>query len=262
MRVQILSDIHLERRSLSFPKLLDLDANADVLILAGDIGCPKSDNYWRFLKWCITNFKYTIVICGNHEYRSCMPMTFQQVDEHIVAEIEKLNKGKANRVTFLQNGLNMVIGDVNFIGATLWTNIPQTVSHAHVSAMNDSFKGMVIQSDVPFTVQNMNILFQYHLANIEKAIIFGKEHNLKNVIITHHAPILKNIYRVEEYPKNYLYGTDLEQYMRYDLMYAWVFGHSHWNILNNVNGTILATNQYGNKSEPCRGWSSSFVITC
>lgn len=260
MRIQIVSDLHLERGLLPFDTLIDTGAHADVLVLAGDIGCPRTDEYWALLRWCRRYYKDIILICGNHEYRSCMPWTFKDVDMHIVANIANMDKN-GGTISFLQQGQNKIIGNLNFVGATLWTRIPNEVIPQHVTAINDSFAGMIIAPGIPLSVASMSTLFQQHLAGIECSLQQGIQQQLKNIVVTHHAPILKTMYKVEDYPKNYLYGTDLEQYLKYDVVHTWIYGHSHWNMIHNVRGTMLVTNQHGGHDVPCRGWSTSFLIT-
>lgn len=267
MKIQILSDIHLERRSLGFDAIVNTIGNADVLVLAGDIGCPTSLVYHQFLQFCNQRFKHVIVVCGNHEYRSCMTThTFLEVDQHVKAlcnsiTITSNSVGPGHAVHYLNTGQNVVIdGRVNFIGATLWSRIPSCVAQHHVDAINASFHGMKIDTNTPFTVTAMNNEFDAHLAGIQCAINDGYVRNMKNVIVTHHAPILKTMYRVEEYPVNYLYGSDLEDALDYRYIHTWVYGHTHWNIIHNMRGTLCITNQYGHDVEPLRGWSDSCVI--
>lgn len=260
MRVQIISDVHLERRPLEFSMLLDQECQADVLVLAGDIGCPKSSIYEAFLRWCSERYNDVIVICGNHEYRSCIPSSFQDVDERVNHVINSINYKSKGQLHFLQAGKSVVINGANFIGATLWSKFPESNSDIDISAVNKTCTGMNINNNLPFTVASMNKLFQYHLSGIEQAVINGCKKQLKNVIITHHAPLLKTMYKYADYPKNYLYGTDLEPYLRYDIIHTWIYGHTHWNTLHNINGTSVVTNQFGNNNIPCRGWSNSFFI--
>lgn len=257
MRVQYLSDIHLERRPLVFETIVDTSTCADVLVLAGDIGDPRSAIYLQFITWCSAHYKHIIIICGNHEYRTLMPLPFSEVDTCMTNLAAKVS----NNVIYLHSGRNVVIDGVNFIGATLWSHIPNTVGADYTDVIDKAFNGMFVTPGMPFTVTSMNNLFKQHLKNVESAILLGKSKGCNNVIITHHAPILKTIYKIEDYPRNYLYGTDLEQYINYDIVHTWIHGHTHWNTLHNIKGTMLVTNQYGNAQDPCRGWSNSCILT-
>jgi len=256
MRIQLLSDLHLERRPLTFETIVDTSTCADVLVLAGDIGDPRSSIYRSFLTWCSTHYKRVVVICGNHEYRALMPLSFSEADVHMTQLVGQVS----NNVVYLHSGHNVMIDGVNFIGATLWSHIPSSVGANYANIINNGLQGMLVTPGVPFTVHSMNNLFKQHLRQIESTILIGKSKSCKNVVITHHAPILKTMYKVEDYPKNHLYGTDLEQYLKYDIVHTWIYGHTHWNALHNIQGTMLVTNQYGNAQSPCRGWSNSCIF--
>jgi predicted phosphodiesterase len=260
MKIQIASDIHIERSGVCFRDTIDTSAKAEVLVLAGDIGCPLQESYKNFLRLCHENFEHVIVICGNHEYRSCMPMTFQDVDSIVSNFCKTLQNHKGHHVYFLNNGNKVRIGNLNLIGATLWTKIPDTVGKDCIDAIDKSFQGMAIDPSTPFTVENMNTLFQMHLNGIERSIRM-KEAGTHNIIITHHAPFLKGMYKKEDYPKNYLYGTELSQYLKFDIAHTWIYGHTHWNTLANFNGTMVVTNQRSGNEVPTRGWDTSCVLT-
>ena len=64
MRICYISDLHLEFRDEYF----DINNEADILILSGDIGNPYEDIYINFLIKISNNFDKIILITGNHEY--------------------------------------------------------------------------------------------------------------------------------------------------------------------------------------------------
>ena len=260
MRVQLVSDIHLERRPLDYTHVIDVRTNADVLVLAGDIGSPLSQAYKDFLQFCHQHFKTVVVICGNHEYRLCMPRTFADVDKEVAAICASYTQVPGHRVVYLNNGAHLEIDGVNFIGATLWSQIPATVTPDHVALIDKTLHGMLIDEKRPFTTATMNVLCQQHLNGIAAAINSGAARGCKNVVVTHHAPLLKTMFKYEDYPKNYMYGTDLTAHLTGTYIHTWMYGHTHWNTLHNINGTMCVTNQYGNNATPCRGWSDSFFV--
>ena len=107
MRFHILSDIHLETGPYRLPGNLDYD----VVIAAGD--SAEGIAGIEFLK---TLGKPVIFVPGNHEYYS----------EHgAVDMVDRLAELRAaaqdSNVRVLDNEAT-VIGDVRFLGATLWTN--------------------------------------------------------------------------------------------------------------------------------------------
>ena len=68
MRIQYISDIHLETRKQTAPFKSILEPVAEYLVLAGDIGNPITPIYEEFLKYCSDNFVTVFYVLGNHEY--------------------------------------------------------------------------------------------------------------------------------------------------------------------------------------------------
>ena len=64
MKVQIVSDIHLELDDTNF----ELEPISDYLFLAGDIGILHIEKYKQFLKYVSNNWKLIFYVLGNHEY--------------------------------------------------------------------------------------------------------------------------------------------------------------------------------------------------
>lgn len=68
MRVQFISDLHLERyRHKPFPRLRP---TAPYLFLLGDIGDPYHNNYREFMCYVSNNWERIYYVSGNHEYTS------------------------------------------------------------------------------------------------------------------------------------------------------------------------------------------------
>ena len=135
----------------------------------------------------------------------------------------------------LLNGTHHQVGNVNFIGSTLWSSIP--LSSKDIEILNKRhFRGMNINIHTKFTVESNNAMFQQNLMNIKSCI----ENNLVNVVITHHAPYMCT--------KNYLDATDLTKYM--SNIHTWIYGHTHRNLNACFNGTMVVCNQFACK----KGW--------
>lgn len=65
-RIQLASDIHLEQNP-GMTMASVLTPSADILVLAGDIGCPAQPSYRQFLSDCAANFSHTILIAGKQD---------------------------------------------------------------------------------------------------------------------------------------------------------------------------------------------------
>ena len=142
MKVKLVSDLHLEFGPIS------LDNNgADVLILSGDICVAhdlhdrsdpailgmtnKSNQYHAFFQECCERFPHVIYVAGNHEhYHGDFAFTIPRIKEKL-AYLPNL---------YILDKESKTIGDVTFIGGTLWTDMnkedPMTLHHIKY-AMND-----------------------------------------------------------------------------------------------------------------------------
>lgn len=114
MKIHLLSDLHLETGPYELPPDLD----CDVIVAAGDISNGTKGVEW--LKTLKTDVPI-IYTAGNHEFWSTRnnPVDMFQ----IARDIKKSAEG--SNVKFLDNE-SVIIGDVRFIGATLWTNLGST----------------------------------------------------------------------------------------------------------------------------------------
>ncbi|MBN8558861.1 MAG: metallophosphoesterase [Proteobacteria bacterium] len=116
MRIQLLSDLHLERQPDFAPRPAP---GADVLVLAGDIGSyqrgsalsARGDEDFglaRFAHWPVP----VLVVPGNHEYDA---LDFDATHARLRACCERLG------LLWLEREAR-VLGGVRFIGTTLWTD--------------------------------------------------------------------------------------------------------------------------------------------
>ena len=104
MRLQIISDIHLElgERVFDFSK-------PDLLILAGDIHIGQ-----KGLVWILERIKHipVIYVLGNHEY-------YKNSYPKLVHKIKQSANG--TNVHILENE-SIILDGITFHGATLWTD--------------------------------------------------------------------------------------------------------------------------------------------
>ena len=106
MKLYILSDLHLEFSDMD---IVHTDAGADVIVLAGDI--HKGE---RGISWARETFpdKEIVYVSGNHEFYG----------KHRLDTLARMRiAAKACGVHFLDDE-SVVIGEVRFLGATLWTD--------------------------------------------------------------------------------------------------------------------------------------------
>ena len=118
MRLQLLSDLHLERAPDWQPKPL---RDIDVLVLAGDIGSYQTGSWLASDDFGLRRFsprapgapwKRVLYLPGNHEFDS---HDYDVVHARLRALCDELGIEWLERST-------IVIGDVRFVGATLWAD--------------------------------------------------------------------------------------------------------------------------------------------
>jgi predicted phosphodiesterase len=252
MRLLIYSDLHLDANHFS-PILEDgtrADANADMVVLAGDI-----DEGTRGMRWARETFpdKGIVFVAGNHEFYG----------GHFTRTLDDL-KEAANTydIDFLEaDGTDA--GGVRFLGVTLWTDFhllnsvhrePYTLRAK--AAMNDY--RMIRTSrlpehflDAPATEKAGHSLLVPELTALRhKGSVEWLESKLKKgipektVVITHHAPHGNSIplhYKTD--PLSAAYASDLTRLMGRSAL--WIHGHVHHSVDYEVNGTRVVSNPKG-----------------
>ena len=127
MKVQLLSDLHLERQ----PDFIARPApGADVLVLAGDIGSYQSGSRLRDADFGLAQFsprlrpdawKTVLYVPGNHEYDG---LEFDATHRRLRETCERLG------ITWLEREV-VTFGRVRFIGTTLWSDFDALVEGSH-----------------------------------------------------------------------------------------------------------------------------------
>lgn len=109
MRLQFLSDVHLEYRHL----IPVIKPAAQYLALLGDIGNPFQANYSSFLQQASQKFEKVFLISGNHEYLyNDIPTTNNRISEIC---------NSFDNVHYLNNQ-QIQVNDIIILGTTLWTS--------------------------------------------------------------------------------------------------------------------------------------------
>lgn len=118
MRIQLFSDLHLERYPAFVPAIA---ADTDIVILAGDIGSYQSGSRLTTDEFGLERFSplrpgasnaRVLYIPGNHEFDG---LEFDEAYARLRATCARLGIEWLDRET-------LVIGQVRFIGTTLWSD--------------------------------------------------------------------------------------------------------------------------------------------
>jgi len=219
MKIHILSDIHLEDGDFEVP-----DVDADVVVLAGDIGVGVQG-----VQWVMDSFDMPVVyVAGNHEFHD----SAFTMDEHI-AMMKAAADG--SNVTVLNNE-SVVIDGVRFLGTTLWTRVNQLLP-CDQNIMMDS-------SDVDgyLSSEKMNGMFEAGCSFLDAEL--AKPFEGKTVVVTHHAPSMRSIHEMHaDNPWSDCYATDIESVMTG--ADVWIHGHTHNNFEYQIDGTHIICNPRG-----------------
>lgn len=191
-RIHIISDLHIEFSPYIIPDMED-EKNI-VVVLAGDIFVvSKKSTYGDFLVNANGRFKAIIYICGNHEhYSGKFPLTVNKLKEYIKEQ-------KLNNVYILEKE-TMVIDDVAFIGATLWTdmdkNNPMTMWDVR-QIMNDYKRIRTGPKNMPWRqkLKPLDTMADHQRAKeyIFPEIQLHKKEGRKVVVVTHHLPSFESV---------------------------------------------------------------------
>lgn len=225
MKIAIASDVHLEFGGLNITNT----EGADVLVLAGDIFVENKGYYDRehlnFFEQASKEFKDVIYITGNHEYYNG---NFPKVDARIQ---ELFDENGLTNIHFLRNS-SKGIGDVTFIGGTLWTDMNKGDELTLLSIqgrMSDFRRIRNMPSDVfhKFTPQDSVIEHRKTLNAIDNGV---KASSGKVVVVGHHAPSTLSI--SDAYKGDTLmnggFASDLSEFiLDRPRIKLWVHGHMH-----------------------------------
>jgi len=265
MKFALCSDLHLEFGPIE----LKNTEGADVLVLSGDIlvakdlrspdpyeimDTKKSAMYQAFMRNCCTEFKDVIYIMGNHEhYHGDIAYTYN---------VLKKNLGHNENLHILEKE-HVTIGDVTFIGGTLWTDMnkedPNTL-YGIKGYMNDY---RIITDDrfpVHFRDEDGNFHTRQGRFSPEQSVVEHKEMlqyisaatavdpTAKFVVVGHHAPSklsTKPRYQ-DDVMVNGAYSSDLSEFiLDRPQIKVWTHGHTHDRFDYMIGSTRVVANPRG-----------------
>lgn len=228
----------------------------EVLILAGDIGDPfaRDQHYSKFLKECASNFRYVLVVPGNHEYYNSQPMDFVHVK--IRSETEEFDNVfflNVNKLTSRSEEWMIELDGVTFIGMTLWAPGSKQASITDLATINKMNRSRFSQ------------LHLLHKARLLSTLQKLDPSHTRTVIITHHLPIpeLSHPDYDSEEEMNRFYVGECEEIInelstRFNTP-VWVCGHSHHFGSLERDGVIFHLNPRGYHREET-GYNPDFYF--
>ncbi len=252
MRIHYISDIHLEfmrpNHYENFRNRWRPDIKqADVLVLAGDIGNPRQPLYREFLQHCSQNCKKVFLIAGNHEfYGGFLDETVKLIDS-IVADFPN--------ISFLHNRYEDYKG-IRWVGTTLWSCIENPLF-----TINDT------EQIRDMSIVRYKELHTESLGFLDKTLGEAKGLGKQCVVITHHMPLYELIH--EKYreaqmePYNQWFASRLnsliEKYA--SCVKGWVYGHTHTGSVAKFHDVTFYCNPVGYPGErPKLAYGAEFTV--
>ncbi len=206
MRIQLVSDIHLEFKGLDLPV-----EGADVLVAAGDIGVGAAGLRWLAQLGCPV-----VYVAGNHEYWGEDLARFP----HTLGELSA-----GTDVHFLENEVLEFAG-IRFLGCTLWTDF-----HGGDRALMREIGALM--NDFRYIARGGSALAPEDLVEINRASTAWLEAALqtpfpgRTVVVTHHAPLMRSWYDRPDNPLRYAYCNALDELLARHGIDLWIHGHIH-----------------------------------
>jgi predicted phosphodiesterase len=250
VRIQVLSDLHLERGAA--PPLV---ADADVVVLAGDIGRGVSGLQAAIGWWPKRPIVY---VTGNHEpYGHGLPA--------LTGELRAEAAGNAH--AFLLERDEIVIGGVRFLGCTLWSDFEVAGSHERRRAMAVCAELLNDYEHIVWTPEARRLRPRDTL-RLHRTSRRWLEHRLDarfegpTVVVTHHGPLPPRE-PIADPLRRALAGafvSDLTSLMGGDRVALWIHGHTHRRVDVAMRGTRVVSNPRGYPHEPVEGFDPGLVI--
>jgi len=251
MKIAVASDVHLEFGDLD----LTNDNNAEVLILSGDILVARdmtqhdpngvmgaeyrSSRYHDFMQRCSNRFPHVIYIMGNHEHYNG---DFATTETHLKNVLSYLPN------VYLLEKETRVIGNVTFIGGTLWTdmNNSDATTLYHMKSMMNDFRCVRNGTANRFLPEDAVEEYTKFTGYIQQ-IVEGKP-DQKFVVCGHHSPSRLSTHKqyAHDTVMNGGYSSNMDDYIRdHPQIQLWTHGHTHHVFDYRIGSTRIVCNPRG-----------------
>jgi predicted phosphodiesterase len=277
MKIQIVSDLHLEFRGKDVSNILV--PSAPILCMVGDICVCGSavdfNKFINFLTYYTPKFLHILHVSGNHEYYTANNATAKDLAKNTIPEIDKklrmLTKEFPNYHYLNNNIWNYTAPKTKhnyvFVGTTLWTHIPnkmiitdekkgtkEKLASLIEQRMNDYNYIFVPIKDQfgkshyrKYTVSDMkkkHAVASRFIKNVIADAKKSKPTNTTYILLTHHKPLFdKKTDILDEH--TYAYESDLAEELLVEPFVLAAHGHTHVHYDKRVNGVRVVSNPKG-----------------
>lgn len=235
MKIQIISDTHLE----FYERVNDFNFKAkdfvgDILVLAGDISSrPELTAEW--LHSINKTGKPVIFVPGNHEY----------YHHNIEDERARITSFVGEPWFHLMNNDSLDIGNVRFLGTTLWTNFASGL-HKYACSLGMADFSVIRNGVNLFSVDDAFDEFKAALAWLDVELSHSQQPY--NVVITHHGPSFQSTHpRFAGSKINGGFCSDLDDFIEKhtEKLQLWIHGHVHDGVDYHIGKTRVVANPVG-----------------
>lgn len=267
MKLWIWSDVHLE---ISNSQIDFTRPDADIIVIAGDL--TYADCVSEVAKDIIDRYQLPIIYAaGNHEYYGSHQRGSSFETDQLILRLAERDSDSWSHKLYVLDEDTVVINDVRFVGATLWTDFKLNLKNeSQLSArMRNSenllrdFTSIRMRSGERFSAADMIKLNASNADYIKSQV--SENFDGKTVIVSHHLPhpaCIGEKYRDSE--ANYLFSNSEDAFndvLDSGRVDAWICGHSHQATDVVVGKTRVVCNPFGYDFEQGRnGFRENMVI--
>ena len=253
MKLQILSDLHLDHAPLDAPRV-----GADVLVVAGDC----YDDGVASVRWCQRQSRRlgipVVFVPGNHDFYGAS----------MGGRLRAMLHACRGSAVFVLHNRSVVLGDVRIVGTPLWTDLagssmcpPAIASHAAETLTGDylEIRAGTGEGARPLSADYVRRMHSRALRALDAGLENACEE--KVVVVTHHAPVLSSLpASLADSALGASFASDLEEYVRYSFAQAWVHGHVHHSVDRMVGGTRVLCNPRGSGQYQNLDFAPGFIL--
>lgn len=254
MKFQYISDTHLEHLRVLPKNIIQKINECENICLLGDIGCPNTDIYNKFIYYCSITWKNVFLLYGNHEYhqRNKNNLTMKNINDFtskLPLNVYFLNDNYVY-INKLTNHVKLQLKDeedslkdyVKIIGSLLWSDIEIKISHL----IND-YNYIYTSENIKLTPIETKQFFQ----KSKTYILNQLREDIECILLTHHGVHeLSNGWYQGHYMSS-AYATNIPELSIFNNLIACINGHTHSSIDTVIPNTSikLLSNCYGYKGE-------------
>jgi Icc-related predicted phosphoesterase len=211
MKIHILNDLHIEFSDFTIP-----ETDADVIVLAGDIGVGLAGLQWLEKQQLQ---KPVIYVPGNHEYY-----------QHDLSLIDAMQNNAVENIHVLNDDV-VEIDNVRFLGSTLWTDFDYFGETDKFFAKQHARKNMADFSAIKYAGKVFtpdDAITLHHKSRGWLKCMLEDNFQGKTVVVTHHAPSSGSVH--PRFARDLLtaaFVSNLEGMMDGSRISLWIHGHMH-----------------------------------